>query len=165
MPTDEQRDGVRWSLATYAQLAEVVASFAVVVTLIFLAGEVRQNTEVTQASFYDQTLGEVNEVRGVFAENPELTRLYAAYLAGEQETTGTADQRLQFMLNWLWGIYEKAYFAHQRGLLGGSEWSRFSRRICIAYRTASGRWERSGWAIKPLLTEEFATFTESSCES
>ena len=152
-----------WGLSAYAQLAEIIASLAVLVTLMFLVGEVRRNTEVTRTSFYAETLGELNDWRMSLAVDPELSRAFWAYTSGDPVTDDPSlDGRLQLILNVQWGIYEKAFFAQGRGLLGEAEWGRFQTQICGAYGAAGVRWQRPA-GIRITLTEDFVAFTEASC--
>ena len=118
-------------LSTLAQLAEIVASLAVLATLVFLVMEVRQNTETTLAMSYDRSTERVTEWRLTVARDPELAGTFGAYARGDYTFESEAeDFRLQLLINTLWGIYENAYYAHERGLLGASEWSRFEGQIC-----------------------------------
>jgi len=76
----------------------------------------------------------VNEVRGWIANNPDLATLYRAFL--NDETAEIEEPRiiqLNLLMNSIFDIFEKAYFAFQYGHIGQSEWSRFDKQICIQY--------------------------------
>ena len=168
LPTRERR----LPLAALAQLAEIVASLAVVATLVYLVVEVRQNTEVTQAAAYDRSMEGLNQWRSMLSSDPELARLWASFMEnGEVDQERVEEVRLQLVIVSLWGVYENAYYSNQRELLGPSEWNRFERQICTQYDRAGiyGRWSDSpAEALVPLrtlLTEEFAAYVETSCQS
>ena len=153
----------RAPLSTLAQLAEIVASVAVLITLVFLVVGVRQNTEITRSAAYDRSMVALNEWRMAIAADPELARLFDTYVQKDPASQGSTDNRLSLMLNVLWGVYENAYYAHDRRILGDAEWSRFETQICISYERETLRWNTSQ-RIRSFLTEEFASYTESSCE-
>ena len=82
---------------------------------------------------------------------------------------GSTDFRLHLILNTIWGVYENSYYAHQRRILGDSEWSRFENQICVSYDRDAPRWTPAPGrppliSIRPFLTEEFAGYTESLCD-
>ena len=163
-------------LQVFGIWAEIVSAAAVVVSLVFVGLQVRQtaeetslNTEITRAAAYDRSMEGLNRWRLTLAADPELVRLWAQHIQGQLEFREQArDPRLQLLLNTLWGVYENSYIANQYGLLGASEWGRFQRQICMRYRSSSEFWNQvpEGTVLTPvrgLLTEEFATYVESSC--
>jgi len=71
--------------------------------------------------------------------------------------------RLLTLINW--GIYESAYFANNRGILGESEWSRFESAICRRFTNGADRWAPEGFTpMNELLTEEFVEYVENPCQ-
>jgi len=156
------------TLVRVAQIAEILSSLAVIVTLLFLVAEVRQNTRVTQAAAYEQRIEELNRWRAILVTDSEVA---AAWLTDREEAGASqgkvADFRLGILFFMQWAIYENAYYANQRGLLGAAEWSRFERQICVRYENSGSRWD-AGTAVtsseRQLLTEEFARFVEDSCK-
>jgi hypothetical protein len=166
MPDPAPSPKRRPTLAQLAQVAELLASFAVVVSLVFLVAEVRRNTEVTRAAAYDRSVDALNQWRLTIASDRDLATLWQAYRTDRQQFE--SDPQIQVLLNILWGLYENAYYSNRYRLLGASEWSRFQRQICTFYKADPDRWsrpfqERGLQPIRNLLTEEFATYVESSC--
>ena len=157
-----EHDSARSALATGAQVAEIIASIAVVVTLLFLISEVRQNTRITQAAAYERRMEDLNDWRALMVTEPRVAELFMGYVRGgevnEEELDGF---RLGAYRAMQWAIYENAYFSNQRDLLGTSEWGRFEAQICATYDTDGDRWTTD---TRRLLTEEFARFTEEACE-
>ena len=99
LPTRERR----LPLAMLAQLAEIVASLAVVATLVYLVVEVRQNTEVTQAAAYDRSTEGLNQWRSMVSRDPELARLWGSFQEnGEVDQERVEEVRLQLVIATLW---------------------------------------------------------------
>ena len=70
------------------------------------------------------------------------------------------------MVHWQWAIYENAYYAEQRGLLGASEWGRFEQQICRRYANDGPRWSErlaGNQSERELLTDEFGDYVEEAC--
>ena len=71
----------------------------------------------------------------------------------------------------VWGVYESAFYARDRGVLGEEEWMRFSSAICRQYglnnnlwSPASGVTEATGSSLATNVTPLFRDFVESSCK-
>ena len=151
-------------LSEWASVAEIVSGVAVVLTLIFLAVGIRENTEITRAAAYDRSIDSLNQWRLGVMQDESLVRVWVAYLERDVPNLTKEDYfRLGLLLNTQWGVYEKSYFANQYGILGPAEWSRFEKNICIAY---DGTHEANVWneIISDRLTEEFLNYAISLCE-
>ncbi len=70
-------------------LGEFVGAFAMVATLIYLAVQIRQNTQTVQAAAVDASVGRINEVRKSIYEDAELSRIY---LEGNAEPDALDDE-------------------------------------------------------------------------
>jgi hypothetical protein len=68
----------------------------------------------------------------------------------------------------LWGIYEAAFFANERGVLGADEWSRFEKVICIERRgQLEDIWDQRHeelLSFKEILTPLFGEYVEENCQ-
>ncbi len=150
----------KWALG-----AEIAGAVAVVVTLGFLALQMRENTNAVQAQTYQALMQELNDYRAL-TFNPGLSELEVKFREEGWQDLGRVEQQ-QIWLNIVirWGIYESAYFANERGVLGEPEWERFDIGICRTIRSHADVWEPEGFTpITELLTPDFVEYIESSCE-
>lgn len=84
---------------------------------------------------------------------------------GWQNLTWAEQQQIRLPSVILWGIYESAYFANERGVLGEREWIRFAVAICRALAERADLWEPEGFTpMTDLLTPDFLDYIESTCE-
>ena len=120
--TEEPKPHRRRNPSSLRQLTEILASVTVVVTLIFMVVEIRQNTETARAASYAASMDGLTQWRLTMAGDAELAALWEAYNFGGERPE---DFRLNLLVSTLWGIYENAYYSNQRGLIGPSEWERF----------------------------------------
>ena len=151
-------------LEKWALITEIVSGIAVVTTLIFLILGVEENTNVVRASAYDNHLQSLNEWRRSVREDADSVRVFDRYfIQGIRDVSDISRDdgaRLSLMLQELWLIYEKSYFAWKYGTLGEAEWDRFLRRVCVTYQD-----DREGWQerIEAFLTTEFTQYITATC--
>ena len=150
-------------LSDWADISQIVSGVAVVITLVFLIFEIRDNTSVTRAAVWERSADRLIELRYQLMNDPEGARLFQAFVFGNSEgITGDDAFRLtQFVLN-LFQVFEQAYFAERYGLLGPGEWRRFEKQICVNYPRAQASAELSR-ALPTLMTEEFMAFMAETC--
>lgn len=152
---------LRLTLSAWASIAEIVAALGVILGLVFLTLEVRENTDITRAAAYDRSIDRLNEWRANVVRDPDISRLYLAYSdATTGELTPEDAFRLQVLLTSLWGVYETAFYSYHYGLLGSSEWNRFEVQICEHRQRNLADWDR---IVAPRLSAQFRTFIEALC--
>ena len=76
----------RSNIQNIAQVAEIVAGISIVVTLAFLAFEMRSNTDAIRAQTYQELMTQVNEWRGMTVVNEELSALQEKKRSGGWES-------------------------------------------------------------------------------
>ena len=151
-------------IARLKEIGEAISIVAVLVTLVFLILEVRENTAAIRTEAYGGNITRMNDWRMQLASDPELSRMFARFNEGElsgSELDLTERQQFVLFYSSLWSIYESAYFARNYGTLGESEWSRFELMMCQQFglSTAQGMWPM----MDRILSPEFRTYTEENC--
>ena len=150
-------------LSDWASIAEIVSSIAVVVTLVFLVTELQENTEVTRAIAYDRNIDSLSEVRNRIVSDPDVARIWQAFQDNESGSLEGPDRtRLRQLVFWLFGVYEQSYFANRYGVLGSSEWSRFSVNVCFQYGLVLSSTTLVN-GLRFVVTEEFMEYMEATC--
>ena len=126
-------------------LAQIVASVGVIVSLVFVGLQIRENTVALQRNEHNSTMEQWTVIRMAIARNRDIAELMTAGLRGES-TLDAADQlRLeQLLAEYAWaafhiwdrtqrGIFPKGTFELTGGAL-----------LCGVLRTArGGAWWRS----------------------
>ena len=146
-----------WELA--ASIAEVVSAIAVVVSLIYLANEVRQNTIASRTSTHQQYIDtQANVNRGV-SDDAEMAALVAR---AENDFESLSDEeliRLQFVFFNHFNQWHFAFTSRQKSLLEEEMFSTVARGYTgyMQSSTAFQRmWEVCGFAYD----EQFRKFVE-----
>jgi len=133
------------TLEQLSYLAQVVGSAAVILSLIFLGLQIRQNTAVLQRSEHNSTMTQWTVIRMAIAENRGIAELMTAGLHGEVVLDAADQLRLEQLLQeqaWaafhIWdrtrrGVFAKGTFELTAGPLlsdvlgtarGGAWWRR-----------------------------------------
>jgi hypothetical protein len=149
-------------LSDWASFAEIVSGIAVVVTLVFLVLSIRDNTATTRAAVYSDMIDEFNELGRSIFEDPELSRLFDAYIdQTTAELEETEQRRLRKVALSEFRSYEKAYFNRQYGVIGDAEWERMQSGMCLNYDRATSLGMQLGQI--GVLTQEFRDHIGNLC--
>src|SRR4051794_26558462 len=137
------------SFEQISYLAQIVASVGVVVSLIFVGRQIRQNTGALQRNEHNSTMAQWTVIRMAIAKHRDIAELMTAGLHGERAMDAADQLRLEQMLQenaWasfhIWertqrGIFPKGTFefscgTHLCGLLGtaaGETWWRSAKHV------------------------------------
>jgi len=79
-------------------VGEIVGATAVVVTLIYLAGQVRQAAQATQAAGVHAASALDQEFLLVLGQNPESARIWTTYMFGDLDTLSERERMQGFFL-------------------------------------------------------------------
>jgi hypothetical protein len=147
-------------LSDWSSVAEIISGIAVVVTLIVLIVEIRDNTELLRVSAYNENLDSLNEFGALVSRDADTARIWQALLSEETANLDEIDRRR--LTDWLFILfrnYEKAYFSEQSGLIGEEEWARFNTNICSFFELS----QSAGIDFTIPLTREFSDYVAGSC--
>ena len=144
---------------TAGTIAEVVAAITVVVSLWYLAIQLKQSTELARAELEVQ-LGVVwAEMHDNVIQNPSLAR---AYDLAENNWNELSEEDIRAYLWWVaksFHVLEGMYRQHRRGLLADSVWEPYDRYIAgvLQIDAVMGWWQSDG----SLTSKEFHAHVES----
>jgi hypothetical protein len=136
------------SFEQISYLAQIVASIGVIISLIFVGLQIRQNTRALQRNEHNSTMEQWTVIRQAIAQNRDIAELMTAGLAGERALDAADQLRLEQMLlenAWaafhIWdrtqrGIFPKGTFEATGGALletllttpGGATWWRNAKQ-------------------------------------
>ena len=163
-------------LQEWALFAEVLGGIAIVITLIFLVLETRANTNAIQVQTYQSLTAELNTVRFENMKTQNMVALFQYTKKPFNELTDHQKYRLIMITEATWGIYESAFYANERNVLGENEWGRFEAAICRNYHVDKTLWypETAGPSsldatalngIARNVTPKFREYVESFCNN
>jgi len=105
------------SLQDFTNLTEIMASIGVIVSLIFVGYQMRQNTSQLQRNEHNSTMAQWSKIRMAYVENRDVAQIWREGLRGERELDGTDQFRLESLLaEQLWAAYH-VWERTKRGIL------------------------------------------------
>jgi hypothetical protein len=145
-------------LDTLAKLGEFVGGFFVVISLIYLAHQVRQNTRSLKTENYARVLDRMSTLQANLAADADLSRILT--MGAERPGSLTPAERLRFS----WALYE---------LFGAGEFMYHQSRLRALPDEVWARWEatirwwlshpgmQAWWVARPApLSSDFDAFAE-----
>jgi hypothetical protein len=133
------------SLEQISYLAQLVASVGVVLSLIFVGLQIRQNTATLQRNEHNSTMAQWTVIRMAIARNRDIAELMTAGLHGESAIDAADQLRLeQLLAENVWAAFH-IWDRTQRGVFPkGTFELTCGPHLCGLLRTArGGAWWRS----------------------
>ncbi len=140
------------TLQDLGNLGEFIGAIAVVITLVYLAAQIRQNTRALHSSSYSQAAEQLWLVNLAIAQDGDLARIIAEFNAGKPLPLEDS-VRLESALNPLFFGMENLYRQYERGLLDSDTWEYVVRNTMPSLGPAAfDRWRaREGPLARRLL--------------
>jgi hypothetical protein len=140
-------------------IAQIVAAGGVIVTLVYLAVQIRQNTRAIRRSAYQELLNYITNANLMLTADRSLCELSIRVRDG-LETLEEPDQMR--MLAWFGTVfrhYQNAFRLYHDGLITVRQWESMSLPLARHLATRGGRdmWQ----VIKSSLLPEFRAFVEA----
>lgn len=147
------------NLESLANLGEIVGAVAVVVSLIYLAIQVRQNTRAQQTENFSRALDRVAAMQSALSQDSETAVVVSKGVSDPQTLTPT--QRIQF--TWamyeLFGAFEFMFLASKDDSIPDEIWDRWSAAVAW-WLTFPG--VQTWWDARPIpFGESFTTYVAS----
>jgi hypothetical protein len=110
-------------------IGEIVGAIAVVLSLIFLATQIRQNTRSSRTASYQAAVTSISDLTREIGADPELARIIAT--GGVDLSTLTPTERLQFTYFALSIIrnFENIHYQYISGAIDEDTWLGWAARI------------------------------------
>ena len=140
---------------------ELAGATAVLLGLVFVGLELRQNTAAVQAATMQSMIDASGEYLLLMASDPELNRIYRKGTEDYSSLHEDEASRLFFLIRAQWLRFQNAYQQWRRGAMSGEDWVFYEAFICSrsASTTEELRW--LSWdEHRSALTPEFASFVE-----
>jgi hypothetical protein len=111
-------------------IIELLSAGAVLVGLIFVGFELRQNTAAVEATTLQSSTDASVEWMMSIASDPELTRIWTTPPTDLDRMTDTERHQLHLLLRSQWFRFQNAYLQRQRGTLSEDDWKIYRGYVC-----------------------------------
>ena len=143
------------TLEEYAYLAEIIGVIIVVVTLLYLAVQVRQGARLMRSDSRQALLSNQREVLSLYLDHMDL---FDKLISDEQ--LSRTDQR-RFSVIWLANMRnrEHEFFQYKDGILDEETWRSYRAILGV---TLSSRRHRAWWnKARPVFDSQFVEMVDS----
>jgi hypothetical protein len=110
------------SLEDLGNIGEFVAAVAVVVSLIYLAVQIRQNTKTMRTSTYQAVLDYSSRFNELVLANPHIERIWRVGRLDPAQLTEDERPQFRLLVAQLFNIFETMLLQYQRGTLDQEYW-------------------------------------------
>ena len=110
-------------LENLGNIGDFLGGIGVVVTLAYLAVQIRKNTRSVRSAALDSISTSISEFMDKVAQDPALTKLWFDGLSGTVELSETDNRRFNLLLISLVRRWENAFHQSQAGVLESASWS------------------------------------------
>ena len=147
------------TLETLANVGEFVSGIAVVISLVYLAFQVRQNTQSQRTENYARALDRVSTMQARLSVDRDMAELFGTGVLNTRVLK--PGQRIQFAWAFyeMFGAFEFMYHQSQAGALPDEVWERWSATLSwwISFPGV-----RAWWRAKPTpFSSSFSAFVEA----
>ena len=148
------------SLNELGNIGEIVSSIGVVISLIYLAIQVKKNTETERTTTYQSVVSDFGALNRTMSSTPELSYLYVNAMENFGELDPDEKARISQLFFATFHFFENMFYQHLKGYLEDDVW-RGWKRLMLTYYSRPGF--RSWWALRrDVYSDSFVNFLETS---
>lgn len=153
-------------------IGDFLGGIGVVVTLVYLAVQIRKNTQSVRSAALDSISTSICEFMDKTAQDPALTKIWFEGLSGTVELSEVDTQRFQLLLLSLARRWENAFHQSRAGVLESASWSGMRQGLAFVFSSpgAQSLWNapapHTGRApMRAIFSADFAAFVERALAS
>ena len=150
-------------LESLANLGEIVGAIAVVVSLIYLAVQVRQNTKAQRTENFSRALDRVAAMQANLTQDGDTAVILSKGIVELPKLTHKERIRFTFGMYELFGTFEFMFLASKDSAIPEEVWHRWSATVAwwLSYPGVQAWWE-----IKPApFTDSFESYVNAIIEN
>ena len=147
------------NLESLASLGEIVGAIAVVVSLLYLAVQVRQNTRAQRLENASRILDRTASMQGALSRDPAMSVLFSKGVSDPSKLT--PQERIQFT----WAMYE--FFGALEFMFLAANENSIPEEIWQRWSSAAAWWltfpgVQAWWNVRPIpFADSFSSYIES----
>jgi hypothetical protein len=144
-------------------IGELIAAIATILTLVYLAAQIRQNTKTVRSSTLHQNT-DLWSALWLRLADPGIARAYAQGMTGQPDIEPLSYTQFFLICRGMFLALENQYYQVRQGVLDGEAYASYERAIAeqlLAYRGFRIWWEQSRSVFSP----SFAAHIDDQIES
>ncbi|MGR8948207.1 MAG: hypothetical protein ACU84Q_09190 [Gammaproteobacteria bacterium] len=146
------------TLQDLGNLGELIGAIAVVISLIYIAVQIRQNTWTVRASTEQAVFESAIDLDRIILTDPEFSRIWYLGRSSPDALDKEKARRFRRLMSMFYRNFENVYFQHKKGLVDDGIFERWGTIVShVSRQPGAERW----WEFhNEVLTEEFRKFIE-----
>lgn len=146
------------TLEDLGNIGEIVGAIGVVVSLAYLAFQIRQNTRFMRSASFQEAIRDVISITDALSTDRELSRIYWKGLADFESLEQDERRRFSAYLVGLFRRFEVIVYQTRQGALDASSWEGVMQTAVITVSRPGGR---AWWTqAQDLFSKEFRTYVD-----
>jgi hypothetical protein len=146
------------SIQDLGSIGEFLAAIATIVTLLYLALQIRKNTLSTQSSSFQSISDAMNHINMSVAQSPELSRIWISGGADRQALSDSERHQFDMMLLSYFHVFETMYYQAELGTGDKNLVSTEERSLKALFANAG---VREWWSENPYAySQEFRVYVD-----
>ena len=125
------------SLDQLANIAEIVSSVAVIISLVYLALQIRSSTEAQRTSTYHSIVSDFAALNRSIASTPELSFLLVNAMENFYDLKPDEKARMSQLFFQLYHFFENMYYQNKKGYLEEEVWAGW-KLLMLTYHSRPG---------------------------
>lgn len=148
------------TLEELANLGEFVSSLAVLISLVYLAIQIKKSTETARTSTYQSIVSDFGAANQMLASSPELSGIYMEALENYDSLEPKDRARISQMFYMTFRYFENMFYQYRKGYLEEDVWTGWARlMVTYFHRPGFQAW----WRLRrDVFSETFVHFLESA---
>ena len=144
-------------------IGDFLGGIGVVVTLAYLAVQIRKNTQSVRSASLHSVSTSISEFMDKIAQDPALTKLWFDGLSGKVQLSEADAQRHNLLLMSLVRRWENAFHQNRVGMLESVSWSGMRDGLTFVFSSpgAQAWWK----GARGLVSEDFVAFAERASDA
>ena len=147
-------------LEALGNVGELLGGIGVVITLAYLAFQIRRNTQSVRSAALDSISSSISDFLDKVAQDPALTKLWFDGLSGTVELSENDDRRFSLLLISLVRRWENAFHQSRTGILDSQSWSGMADGLTFVLSSPGAQiwWQRS----RGLFSADIVAYAEKA---
>ena len=149
-------------LQSFAYLAEIIGGAAVVISLLYLAFQVRQNTHSLRTENYARALDRVAAIQAQLGQDSDLSRMLTKGVVSSEKLTSAERIQFTWCMYEIFGSFEFMFHAAETRALPDEVWERWSLAVAwwLVYPGVQ-EW----WRARPIpFSVSFVAYVEKTLQ-
>ncbi len=150
-------------LEALGNVGDFLGGIGVVVTLAYLAVQIRKNTQSVRSAALHGISTSISEFIDKIAQDPVLTKVWFDGLSGTVQLSEADAQRFNLLLLSLVRRWENAFHQSRAGMLESASWSGMREGITFVFSSpgAQAWWK----GARALFSADFVAFAERASDA